>query len=215
MLAADMKAHSGTITLADLESYKAIERKPLTGKYRGYDIITAPPPSSGGVGILQMLGVLEGTGYEKGGAGSAEVVHYMTEAMRRFFADRNQWMGDPDFVKVPVKGMLDPEYIKKLRASIDPVRATPSAEVKAGSFTRPESFETTHFTVADEEGNIVSRDVHLERRIRQQGDRRRAWASCSITKWTISPRSPARPTCSAWCRAKPIRLRRTRRRFRP
>jgi gamma-glutamyltranspeptidase / glutathione hydrolase len=156
MLAADMKAHNGTITLADLESYKAIERKPLAGKYRDYDIVTAPPPSSGGVGILQMLGVLEGTGYEKGGAGSAEVVHYMTEAMRRFFADRNQWMGDPDFVKVPVKGMLDPEYIKKLRASIDPVRATPSAEVKAGSFTRPESFETTHFTVADEEGNIVS-----------------------------------------------------------
>ena len=156
MLAADMQAHGGTITLADLESYKAIERKPLAGKYRGYDIVTAPPPSSGGVGILQMLGVLEGTGYEKGGAGSAEVVHYMTEAMRRFFADRNQWMGDPDFVKVPVKGMLDPEYIKKLRASIDPVRATPSAEVKAGSFTKPESFETTHFTVADEAGNIVS-----------------------------------------------------------
>jgi gamma-glutamyltranspeptidase/glutathione hydrolase len=156
MLAADMKAHDGTITLADLESYKVIERKPLTGKYRGYDIVTAPPPSSGGVGILQMLGVLDGTGYEKAGAGSAEVVHYMTEAMRRFFADRNQWMGDPDFVKVPVKGMLDAEYIKKLRASIDPVRATPSAEVKAGAFTGHESFETTHFTVADEEGNIVS-----------------------------------------------------------
>jgi gamma-glutamyltranspeptidase / glutathione hydrolase len=156
MLAADMKAHNGTISLSDLESYKAIERKPLYGKYRGYDIVTAPPPSSGGVGILQMLGVLDGTGYEKGGAGSAEVVHYMTEAMRRFFADRNQWMGDPDFVKVPVKGMLDPDYIKKLRESIDPVRATPSSEVKAGVFTRPESFETTHFTVADDQGNIVS-----------------------------------------------------------
>ena len=156
MLAADMKAHNGTIALEDLEQYKVIERKPLYGKYRGYDIVTAPPPSSGGVGILQMLGVLDGTGYEKGGAGSAEVVHYMTEAMRRFFADRNQWMGDPDFVKVPVKGMLDPEYIKKLRASIDPVKATPSAEIKAGVFTKPESFETTHFTVADEDGNIVS-----------------------------------------------------------
>jgi gamma-glutamyltranspeptidase/glutathione hydrolase len=156
LLAADMQAHNGTITLADLEAYKAIERKPLTGHYRGYDIVTAPPPSSGGVGILQMLGVLEGTGFEKGGAGSAEVVHYMTEAMRRFFADRNQWMGDPDFVKVPVAGMLNPEYIKKLRASIDPVRATPSSEVKPGVFTGPESFETTHFTVADDEGNIAS-----------------------------------------------------------
>jgi gamma-glutamyltranspeptidase/glutathione hydrolase len=156
MLAADMKAHNGTISLADLESYKVIERKPLYGKYRGYDIVTAPPPSSGGVGILQMLGVLEGTGYEKGGAGSAQAVHYMTEAMRRFFADRNQWMGDPDFVKVPVKGMLDPEYIRKLRESIDPTRATPSSEIKPGVFTRPESFETTHFTVADDQGNIVA-----------------------------------------------------------
>jgi len=80
----------------------------------------------------------------------------MTEAMRRFFADRNQWMGDPDFVKVPVAGMLNPEYIKKLRASIDPERATPSSEVRAGVFTGPESFETTHFTVADDEGNIAS-----------------------------------------------------------
>jgi gamma-glutamyltranspeptidase/glutathione hydrolase len=156
ILAADMQEHNGAITLADLEAYRAIERKPLSGKYRGYDIVTAPPPSSGGVGILQMLGVLEGTGYEKGGAGSAEVVHYMTEAMRRFFADRNQWLGDPDFVKVPVKGMLDPAYIKKLRDSIDPVLATPSAEVKPGAFTAPESFETTHYTVADEAGNIAS-----------------------------------------------------------
>ena len=164
-----MQAHNGTITLADLEAYKAIERKPLTGKYRGYDIVTAPPPSSGGVGILQMLGVLEGTGYEKGGAGSAEVVHYMTEAMRRFFADRNQWMGDPDFVKVPVKGMLDPDYIKKLRASIDPVHATPSSEVKPGAFTGHESFETTHFTVADDAGKHRQRDLHAERRLRQQG----------------------------------------------
>jgi gamma-glutamyltranspeptidase/glutathione hydrolase len=156
LLAADMKAHDGAIALADLESYKAIERKPLTGKYRGYDIVTAPPPSSGGVGILQMLGVLEGTGFEKGGAGSAEVVHYMTEAMRRYFADRNQWLGDPDFVKVPVKGMLNPEYIKKLRASIDPEKATPSSEVKPGDFTGPESYETTHYTVADEDGNVVA-----------------------------------------------------------
>jgi gamma-glutamyltranspeptidase/glutathione hydrolase len=155
-LAADMQAHGGTITLADLAGYKAIERKPLTGKYHGYDIITSPPPSSGGVGILQMLGVLDGTGFEKGGAGSAQAVHYMTEAMRRFFADRNEHMGDPDFVRVPAAGMLNPQYIKKLRASIDPERATPSSEIKAGVFTGRESMETTHYTVADEEGNIVA-----------------------------------------------------------
>ncbi len=97
LLAEDMQEHGGLITLQDLKDYAAIERKPLTGKYKGYDIITSPPPSSGGVGILQMLGVLEGTGYEKAGAGSASVVHYMTEAMRRYFADRARAPGRSGF----------------------------------------------------------------------------------------------------------------------
>ena len=113
LLAKDMKEHGGLITLADLKDYKAIERQPLTGTYRGYDIVTSPPPSSGGVGILQMLGVLEGTDYEKAGAGSATAVHYMTEAMRRYFADRSEHLGDPDFVKVPLTALLDPAYILK------------------------------------------------------------------------------------------------------
>jgi gamma-glutamyltranspeptidase/glutathione hydrolase len=127
----------------------------MTGTYRGYTIITSPPPSSGGVGILQMLGVLEGTGYEKGGAGSATVVHYMTEAMRRYFADRSEHLGDPDFVKVPLTSLLDPGYIKTLRASIDPERATPSSEIHAAKFAGHESNETTHFSVADADGNIA------------------------------------------------------------
>lgn len=155
LLAKDMKEHGGLITVEDLKQYKAIERKPLEGSYRGYQIVTAPPPSSGGVGILQMLGMLEGTGYEKGGAGSASVVHYMTEAMRRYFADRAEHLGDPDFVKVPVSAMLDPKYIGRLRASIDPERATPSEQVHAGKFNGSESYETTHFSVADDQGNIA------------------------------------------------------------
>ena len=144
------------ITLEDLKSYKAIERKPLTGKYRGYDIITAPPPSSGGVGILQMLGVLEGTGFEKAGAGSATAVHYMTEAMRHFFADRSENLGDPDFVKVPVTAMLDPKYILKIRGSIDAEKATPSSQVKGTVFHGHESEQTTHYSIADSQGNVVS-----------------------------------------------------------
>lgn len=155
LLAEDMKQHGGTITLQDLKDYKAIERKPLTGKYHDFDILTSPPPSSGGIGILQMLGMLDGTGYEKGGAGSAMVVHYMTEAMRRYFADRAVHLGDSDFVKVPVKSLLDPAYIAKRRASIDPEKATPSSEVHAMVATGHESNETTHFTVADGEGNIA------------------------------------------------------------
>ena len=155
LLAKDMKEHGGLITEADLAGYKAIERQPLNGQYRGYGIVTSPPPSSGGIGILQMLGVLEGTGYEKGGAGSAEVVHYMAEAMRRFFADRAVHLGDPDFVKVPVSSLLDPAYILKLRASIDPERATPSSQVHAAQLSGKESNETTHYSIADAAGNVA------------------------------------------------------------
>jgi gamma-glutamyltranspeptidase / glutathione hydrolase len=155
ILARDMHEHGGLITLEDLKAYHTIERKPLTGSYRGYDIVTAPPPSSGGVGILQMLGMLEGTGYEKAGAGSASTVHYMAEAMRRYFADRSEHLGDPDFFHVPLTSLLDPAYIAKLRASIDPERATPSSEIHAAKFAAHESNETTHFSVADAEGNIA------------------------------------------------------------
>jgi len=155
LLAQDIEEHGGLITLGDLKAYTAVERKPLTGSYRGYEILTAPPPSSGGVGILQMLGVLEGTGYEKAGAGSATAVHYMTEAMRRYFADRSEHLGDPDFVKVPLASLLDPVYLRKLRAAIDPEKATPSSEIHAARFTGHESNETTHYSVADSEGNIA------------------------------------------------------------
>jgi gamma-glutamyltranspeptidase/glutathione hydrolase len=156
LLAQEMAKNGGPITAADLKNYTVKERRPLTGSYRGYSIVTAPSPSSGGVGILQMLGVLEGTGYEKAGAGSATAVHYMTEAMRRYFADRAEHLGDADFVKVPLSGLLDPNYIVKLRKSIDRERATPSAQVHAGVFTGHESAETTHYTIADAEGNIAA-----------------------------------------------------------
>jgi gamma-glutamyltranspeptidase/glutathione hydrolase len=155
LLAKDMKEHGGLITVDDLKAYKAIERKPMEGAYRGYTILTSPPPSSGGVGILQMLGVLEGTGFEKAGAGSASAVHFITEAMRRYFADRSEHLGDPDFVKVPLTSLLAPVYIQKLRASIDPERATPSSEIHAAKFTGHESNETTHYSVADGDGNIA------------------------------------------------------------
>jgi gamma-glutamyltranspeptidase/glutathione hydrolase len=155
LLVRDMEEHGGLISAADLRDYKAIERKPLAGHYRGYEILTSPPPSSGGVGILEMLGILEGTGYEKGGAGSAEVVHYMAEAMRRYFADRAVHFGDPDFFHVPTSRLLAPDYIGRLRASIDPERATPSSQVHAGDFEAHESNETTHYSIADGQGNIA------------------------------------------------------------
>ena len=154
--------------------YAVHERKPLTGTYHGYAIVTAPPPSSGGVGILQMLGMLEGTGYEKGGAGSAASIHYMTEAMRRFFADRSEYLGDPDFVKVPLTSLLDPKYIARQRAlHRSRARHAQQPDQGRGSSTGHESMETTHYTVVDEEGNVVAVTYTLERRIRQRGHRHR------------------------------------------
>jgi gamma-glutamyltranspeptidase/glutathione hydrolase len=101
-LAAEMAKNGGLISVADLKAYKAIERKPLIGKYKNYEIITAPPPSSGGIGMLQILGMLEGSGYEKSGFGSAAAISYVAEAMQRFYADRSEYFGDPDFFKVPI-----------------------------------------------------------------------------------------------------------------
>jgi gamma-glutamyltranspeptidase/glutathione hydrolase len=154
--AEEMATHGGIMSLADLRNYKAIERTPLTGNYRNYTIVTAPPSSSGGIALLEMLGILEGTGYEKGGAGSASAIHYVAEAMRRAYADRNEYVGDPDFVKVPIAGLLDPAYLAKLRASIDPERATPSDQVRPGRPVGSEQMETTHFSVVDADGNAVA-----------------------------------------------------------
>ncbi len=103
-----------------------------------------------------MLGMLEGSGYEKGGAGSAASIHYVAEVMRRFYADRSQYFGDPDFYKVPVSKLLDPKYIASRRSSIDPQHATPSSEIRPGNLSLHEGSETTHFNVVDSEGNAVA-----------------------------------------------------------
>ena len=150
-----MTENGGLITLEDLKNYKALERAPLTGHYKGLEVITSPPPSSGGIGILQMLGMLEGSGYEKSGAGSAAQIHYVAEAMRRYYADRSEFLGDPEFVKVPVSQLLDPRYMALRRATINLDHATPSGDVHAGPLVGKESSETTHYNVMDAEGNVV------------------------------------------------------------
>ncbi len=155
-LAAAMASNGGLITLEDLKKYQAREIEPLRGEYRGYEILTAPPPSAGGVGLLQMLGMLEGSRYEKTGAGSAASIHYVAEVMRRAYADRSEYFGDPDFYKVPITKLLDPKYIASRRASIDPQHATPSEQIRPGKITVHEGTETTHFNVVDSEGNAVA-----------------------------------------------------------
>jgi gamma-glutamyltranspeptidase/glutathione hydrolase len=156
LIAADMKAHNGLITLEDLKNYVAKERVPVEGTYRGYKVISMPPPSSGGAIMVEILNILEAYDLRSMGYNSAEKYHLVTEAMRRAFADRAEFMGDADFVDVPVKTLIDKKYAEKRRASIDLNRATASTEIGHGQITGAEPSETTHFTVVDAEGNVVS-----------------------------------------------------------
>ena len=157
----DMKRNNGLMTIDDLRGYVAKEREPLRGNYRGYEIISMPPPSSGGAVLLEMLNILEGYDLSKLDPNSSDRYHLMAEAMRRAFADRAEYMGDSDFVKVPVSGLIDKAYAATLRSSISTERASTSAEVRAGKPAGYESDETTHFTVVDAEGNAVSNTYTL------------------------------------------------------
>jgi gamma-glutamyltranspeptidase/glutathione hydrolase len=156
MIADAMQKNGGLITMEDLRNYKPVVREPLRGSYHGYDIVTAPLPSSGGVCILQMLGMLEGTGYETNGAGSAKSYHYLADVMRFSFADRNKYLGDPDFVKAPVEMLTGADYLKARRAKIDFGKAIDSSQIEAVTAAKNEGSDTTHFNVVDEEGNVVA-----------------------------------------------------------
>jgi gamma-glutamyltranspeptidase/glutathione hydrolase len=144
------------MTVEDLKNYKAVEREPLRGTYRSYEIITMPPPSSGGVALIEMLNILERYDLKSMGAGSSQAIHTMVEAMRRAFADRAQFLGDPDFVKVPVAGLISRKYADQLAATINPERASTSQEIRNGDPLPYESSETTHFTVVDKDGNVAT-----------------------------------------------------------
>ena len=161
LIAEDMRAHDGLITLEDLKGYVAKERVPLRTTYRGFEVISMPPPSSGGAVLIQMLNILEGFDLRRMGASSSERYHAQAEAMRRAFADRAEYMGDADFVNVPVAGLIDKSYAEKLRKGIRMDRASSSAEVRAGRPAGAESEETTHFTVVDAQGNCVSNTYTL------------------------------------------------------
>ncbi len=161
LIADDMRRNGGLITFEDMKNYVAKERVPLRTTYRGFEVISMPPPSSGGAVLIEMLNILEGFDLRNLGWSSSERYHLMTEAMRRAFADRAEYMGDADFVKVPVAGLIDKSYAERLRKSIRADRASTSAEVRAGRPVGAESEETTHFTVVDAAGNAVSNTYTL------------------------------------------------------
>ncbi|MGZ5477198.1 MAG: gamma-glutamyltransferase [Thermoanaerobaculia bacterium] len=161
LIVADMKARGGLLTLEDLEKYEPTVRKPLRSMYRGHEIITMPPPSSGGVALIEMLNMLEPLDLKSMGWHSSKYVHTVVEVMRRAFADRAQFLGDTDFVKVPVKGLLSRQYAEQRAKTIDPARASNSKDLGAGDPAPYESSETTHFTIVDKDGNVVTNTYTL------------------------------------------------------
>jgi gamma-glutamyltranspeptidase / glutathione hydrolase len=161
LLAAEMKRGGGLITEQDLANYEAKERTPIRGTYRGYEIISMPPPSSGGVALVEMLNILEGYDLKSMGAMTAPYVHHVTEAMRRAYRDRAQYLGDTDFADVPIARLTSKEYAAQLRKTIDESKATPSS-VDDIMVADHESLETTQYSVVDGDGMAVSVTYTLE-----------------------------------------------------
>ena len=155
-IVADSQRHHGLITAADLAGYKAVERTPIRGSYRQFEVVTMPPPSSGGVHLVQMLNIMDGWPIGTWGQNSAQTVHHMAEAMKLAYADRAEYLGDPDFVQVPVTGLTSRKYAALLRGQIDPAQAKPAKDIKPGKPQPYESDQTTHYSVMDAKGNAVA-----------------------------------------------------------
>ncbi|WP_374949145.1 gamma-glutamyltransferase [Mucilaginibacter sp.] len=155
-IVAEMQQGSGLITKADLKSYHAVWRKPVTGNYKEYKFITMPPPSSGGIALLQLLKAVEKYPLHRWGYNQDSTVRLMVEAERRVYADRSKYLGDPDFYKVPAENLLDTKYIMSRMENFSWDAATPSASIQPGAIAGYESEQTTHFSIVDRDGNAVS-----------------------------------------------------------
>ena len=160
-IVAEMELNGGLITAKDLANYKIKEREPLRGTFKGYEVVSMPPSSSGGVHLIQMLNMLEPFSLKEMGFGSAQSIHIMSEVMKRAYADRSKYLGDTDFVSVPLKGLTDKEYAKALLKEISLTKVTPSKSISSGNPLPYESPDTTHFSVMDSEGNVVSNTYTL------------------------------------------------------
>ena len=160
-IVAEMELNGGLITAKDLANYKIKEREPLRGTFKGYEVVSMPPSSSGGVHLIQMLNMLEPFSLKEMGFGSAQSIHLMSEVMKRAYADRSKYLGDTDFVSVPLKGLTDKEYAKALLKEISLTKVTPSKSISSGNPLPYESPDTTHFSVMDSEGNVVSNTYTL------------------------------------------------------
>ena len=161
LIAEDMEKHDGLITLEDLANYKVVEREVVRTTYRGYEVVSMPPTSSGGVHVAQMLNILEQYPVKENGSGSAQNIHLLAESMKLAYADRSEYLGDPDHVDVPIKGLTSKVYAQELAAKISLTKALPSSKIKPGKPAPYESPETTHFSVMDKFGNAVANTYTL------------------------------------------------------
>lgn len=155
-IAKEMQSHGGTMTLEDLKAYKVVERQPIIGDYRGYKVVTMPPPSSGGVHLIEILNMLEHYPIKEDGVNSAKNIHHMAESMKLAYADRSEYLGDPDFVKIPVTGLTSKAYANERVKTIDDNKARLASNIKPGKPQPYESDQTTHFSVMDKAGNAVA-----------------------------------------------------------
>jgi len=156
LLVAEMERQGGLISKKDLKKYQAVWRQPIIQGYKNFQVIGMPPPSSGGIALAQLMQMVEKYPLAQWGPNADSTIQIMVEAERRVYADRAKWLGDPDFVQVPVKELMDPTYVNNRMKSMSFEKATPSKEVAAGDFPSYESPETTHYSIVDEEGNAVS-----------------------------------------------------------
>ncbi len=160
-IVAAMREHGGVMRLSDLADYQVKIRAPLKKTFHGYELHVMPPPSSGGVHLLQMLGVLEQLELASLGHNSADYIHLLTETMRVAYADRSRYLGDPDFVDVPVDKLISTAYLNTIAENINRSKATPSSQIKPGIYLDNESPQTTHYSIVDPEGNVVSNTYTL------------------------------------------------------
>jgi gamma-glutamyltranspeptidase/glutathione hydrolase len=160
-MVAAVQGAGGRMTMADLAGYRAVERQPVSGTYRGYNVVSMPPPSSGGAHIIEILNILEGFPITGQGLNSTASLHEMAEAEKLAYADRAAWLGDPDFIKIPLAGLTSKAYAEHLRSLISADRARPAADIRPGEPQRYESDQTTHFSIVDSDGDAVANTYTL------------------------------------------------------
>ena len=152
----EMRSHNGIITLDDLKNYHSVWRTPVSGTYKNYKVISMPPPSAGGIALIQLLNMMENYPLKRWGFQSLNAIHIMTEAEKRVYADRATWLGDPDFTNVPTQQLTSKKYTSQRMYNVDTINIIPSKDIAAGNFPDYESEETTHFSIVDQYGNAVA-----------------------------------------------------------